>query len=75
MDIGNAYLNAKFREKMWCEAGPEFEGDRGSVMIIVRDLYGLKSSGGACREMLDRVIENMGFKSCSQADAHVYMTK
>ena len=24
-DIGNAYLNAKYREKLWTEAGAEFE--------------------------------------------------
>ena len=34
--IGNAYLNAECREKLWTMAGPEFGSDNGSVMIIVR---------------------------------------
>ena len=43
-DIGNAYLNAQCREKLWTVAGPEFSSEKGSVMIIARALYGLKSS-------------------------------
>lgn len=44
-DIGNAYLNARCREKLWTISGPEFGSRKGSVMIISRALYGLKSSG------------------------------
>ena len=33
-DIGNAYLNAPCREKLWTIAGSEFGSERGSVMII-----------------------------------------
>jgi len=40
-DIGNAYLNAACREKLWTVAGPEFGSEKGSVMIIARALYGL----------------------------------
>ena len=43
-DIQNAYLTAKYREKTWCYAGPEFGSDEGKIMLIVRALYGLKSS-------------------------------
>jgi hypothetical protein len=46
-DIQNAYLTAKCREKIWTRAGPEFGSDQGKVMIIVRALYGLNSSGAA----------------------------
>ena len=46
-DVGNAYLNAKCREKVWFRAGPEF-GDRdGSSVVIVRALYGVCSAGAA----------------------------
>jgi len=31
-DIGNAYLNADCREKLWTVAGPEFGSKIGSVM-------------------------------------------
>ena len=46
-DIGNAYLNAPCREKIYCIAGPEFGADEGKTAIIVRALYGLKSSGAS----------------------------
>jgi hypothetical protein len=41
-DIGNAYLNADCREKIWTVAGPEFGSDEGAVMLIVKALYGLR---------------------------------
>ena len=46
-DIGNAYINAKFREKLWTEADTLFGTEKGMVMIIASVLYGLKSSGAA----------------------------
>ncbi len=45
-DIGNAYLNAEAREKVYTTAGPEFGAElEGKNVLIVRALYGLKSSG------------------------------
>jgi hypothetical protein len=45
-DVQNAYLNAPTKEKCWFIAGPEFGPDKeGKPVIIVRALYGLKSSG------------------------------
>lgn len=32
-DMGNAYLNATSREKLWTVAGPEFGSDKGSMLI------------------------------------------
>jgi hypothetical protein len=44
-DIGNAYLNASPREKVYTTAGPEFGHElEGRAVLIVRALYGLKSS-------------------------------
>ena len=51
-DIGNVYLNAKRREKLWIESGTEFGTEKGMAMIIERALYGLKSYGAAWREKL-----------------------
>ena len=45
--IGNAYINAKCREKLWTEARTEFVTEKRMVMIIARALYGLKSSGAS----------------------------
>ena len=44
-DIQNAYLTTKCREKIWTKYGLEFGSDTGIPMIIVRSMYGLKSSG------------------------------
>jgi len=33
-DIGNAYLNAPCREKLWTVAGREFGSEKSSIMII-----------------------------------------
>jgi hypothetical protein len=56
-DIGNAYLNAECREKIWFEAGVEFGADQGKCIIVVRALYGLKSSGAAWRKLLQTFLE------------------
>jgi len=46
-DIGNAYLNAPNRKKVYATAGKEFGSHAGETVIIVRALYGLKSAGAA----------------------------
>ena len=53
-DVQNAYLTAKCREKVWTRAGPEFGSDAGKIMLAVRALYGLKSSGVAFRNVACR---------------------
>jgi hypothetical protein len=72
-DIGNAYLNAPVREKIFIVCGMEFRGDMvGRKAIIVRALYGLKSSGAAWRACLAEVLhDQLGFKSC-RADNDVW---
>jgi Reverse transcriptase (RNA-dependent DNA polymerase) len=44
LDIGNAYLNAFNAEKVYTITGPEFGDEAGCIAVIVRALYGLKSS-------------------------------
>ena len=44
-DIGNVYLEAKTKEKLYIVAGPEFEELEGHILVIYKALYGLKSSG------------------------------
>jgi hypothetical protein len=43
IDIGNAYLQAKTKERVYTIAGPEFGELQGQKVIIVRALYGLKA--------------------------------
>ena len=72
-DIQNAYLTAPCREKIWTIAGPEFgPEDCGKKMLVVRALYGLKSSGAAFRAFLAEKVYDLGFTP-SKADPDVWM--
>ena len=44
-DIGNAYLEAKTKEKLYVVAGPEFEEHEGRILVIYEALHEWKSSG------------------------------
>jgi hypothetical protein len=71
-DIGNAYLNAPCREKIWCKAGTEFGSDKGKVLKVVRALYGLKSSGASWRAMFAQTLSDLGYVS-SKADPDLWL--
>jgi Reverse transcriptase (RNA-dependent DNA polymerase) len=60
-NIQNAYLHAKCREKIWCKGGPEFGSDEGHIMIIIRALYGLKSSGAAFQSLLTNQLHDIRY--------------
>lgn len=70
-DIGNAYLNAPCREKIWCIAGTEFGSDKGKILHIVRALYGLKSSGASWRAMFAQTLHDLDYQS-SRADPDLW---
>ena len=70
-DIGNAYLNAPCKERIWFVAGPEFGDRAGCPVKIVRALYGLKTSGAAWRNHLAATIREMGFEP-TKADPDVW---
>ena len=44
-DIGNAYLESRTKEKVYIIADSVFGDREGHTLLIVRALYGLKSSG------------------------------
>eukprot|EP00957_Ditylum_brightwellii_P024639 1861864-Ditylum_brightwellii.AAC.1 len=46
-DIGNAYLNAPCREKVYFTTGTEFSAKKGQYVVVIWALYGLKTSGAA----------------------------
>jgi hypothetical protein len=72
-DIGNAYLNAPTKERVHTTAGPEFGPNRiGQTVVIVRVLYGLKTSGAAWHSVLAESITAMGFQH-SLADPDVWL--
>lgn len=71
-DIMNAYLNAPTKEKVWFQAGTEWGENAGKPVLVVRALYGLKSSGQAWRSHLADTLKNtLGFTS-SLADPDVW---
>ena len=61
-DVLNAYITAQVTEKIWTTLGPEFGSDEGKTAIIVRALYGLKSSGAAFRKHLGDCMAGLGYK-------------
>ncbi len=64
-DIGNAYLNASPREKVYTTTGPKFGQEyQGRSVLIMRALYGLKSSGAAWRAHLANTLHQLGFSLC-----------
>ena len=61
-DVGNAYLNADCKEKIFFCARPEFGTTEGSVLIIRKALYGLKSSGAAWHALFCSTLWDLGYK-------------
>ncbi len=73
-DIGNAYLEANTSEKVYIEAGPEF-GDRADhILIIVKALYGLRSSGTRWHDKFADCLRDLGFQPC-KAEPDIWMRK
>ena len=51
-DIMNEYVTAPITEMIWTVLGPVFGAGAGNKAVIVRALYGLKSSGATFRNHL-----------------------
>ena len=71
-DIGNAYLEANTLEKVCITAGPEFEKLQGHTLIVVKALYGLRSSGLRWHERFSDCMRNEGFFPC-KAEPDIWM--
>ena len=69
-DIGNAYLQANTKEKLYIVAGLEFEELQGHILVIHKALYGSKSSGLRRSQRLHVIMLQLGFKPCKLI--HVY---
>jgi len=71
-DVGNAYLQAPVREKVHTTAGHEFGPiNVGKTVIVIRAMYGLKTSGAAWHAKLSETLQSMEFKP-SYADPNVW---
>ena len=71
-DIQNAFLEAPTKEKIFFYAGDEWKADKDKIVVVVRALYGLKSSALQFRNHLADTLGNrLGFKS-SLADPDLW---
>ena len=60
-DIGNAYLVAYTIERLWIIVPPKFGLQTGNLLIVNKDLYGLRSSGQRFNELLGKCLTKLGF--------------
>jgi hypothetical protein len=73
-DIGSAYLEATTFEKVFIEAGPEFQELEGHTLVIFKALYGLRTSGLRWHERFADCLTDMGFKP-SKSEPDIWMRK
>lgn len=72
-DVGNAYLEAMTKEKVYIIAGPEFGPKlEGHVLLIFKALYGLRSSGKQWHERFSDCLRAEGFAPC-KAEPDIWM--
>ena len=72
-DVGNAFLNGWTKEKVFIVAGPEFGPElEGRILIVVRSLYGLRTSAARYHEHLSDTLRSLGF-SPTKADANFWI--
>ena len=72
-DIRNAYIQAPSSRKDYVLCGPEFGLENiGKPALILRAVYGGKTSGRDFRNHLRSCMDYLGFKSC-RADPDVWM--
>ena len=73
-DVGNAYLKARTKEKVYIIGGIGFRGLEGHTLVIYKALYGLKSSGARWHEKLVGSLRKLGFNQ-SKANSDVWMQR
>jgi Reverse transcriptase (RNA-dependent DNA polymerase) len=74
IDIQGAYINAMCNDNVYIKCGPEFGSKQiGKIELIVKVLYGLKTSAFAWREHLSATLQqSLEFTAC-YTDADVWM--
>ena len=72
VDVGNTYLQALTREKLYIVGGPEFEELQGHVLVMYKALYGTRSGGACWHYKFFDILHDMGFKP-SKADPDIWM--
>ena len=70
--VQNAYLNANPKERVWFRGGKYFFVFKGIVVVVIRDLYGMKCDGHACVSSLIKLMRGLGFNTCRN-DGNMWM--
>ena len=73
-DIGKAYLEAFTDEKLYIVAGPEFQELEGYILIFLKTLYGLESSGKRWAEVIHGILKDMKF-TASKANPCIWLRR
>ena len=73
-DIGNAYLEVFTDEKLYIVASPEFQELEGYILIFLKALYGLKSSGKLWTEVIHGILRDLKVLP-SKADPCIWLRK
>ena len=63
-DIFSAYVQAPVTEKAWTTLVPEFGKHARKSAVMIRALYGLKSTGTGFRSYFAKCMDSLGYKSC-----------
>jgi hypothetical protein len=71
-DVGNAYLEALTKEKVYVIAGPELGDLEGHILLIHKALYGLCTSGARWHEHFADTLRNLAFTLC-KSDPDIWM--
>ena len=72
-DVICAYLQADTKEKIYTRAGIEWGPEiAGCILLILKSVYGLKTSGARWYERLAEVLLSLGFVPC-RAGVSIWM--
>ena len=73
-DIGNAYLEAFTDVKLCIVVGTKFEELEGFILIFLKALHALKSSGKRWAEVIHDILKDLKFFPC-KADSCIWLRK
>ena len=73
-DIGNAFIQAETKEKIWTRCGPEFGERSGCVAMIKKALYGLSTSARQWSLELGDTLKSFGFEP-TRADPDLWFKR
>jgi hypothetical protein len=61
MDVKSAYLNAALSEEIFMEAPPGFDVPEGTVLRLIKAVYGTKQGGRVWYDEIRSTLESMGY--------------